>query len=87
MEPIKKAKQLIEKYYSVVSIHKTGGFSAEPGNNGNIKGKDLSYDYPEGTKEMQKDIISIQNELIKTGQMHEYKRWLASYERNLKHHQ
>ena len=82
-QKLMEAKALIVHYYTVVDIKKTRGFSAEPNRSGEIPGSDKSYKLPIAAIELQKNILTKNNELIEEGLLNEFNLWLKKYERSL----
>lgn len=77
------AQNLIKKYYKVVDITQTRGFTAVPNRAGNIAGKSDGYEYPLEALALQREIMLKNNELIESGSLNEFLAWLGKYERNL----
>ena len=84
-ENFEKTKKDIINYYQLVDIKKTGGFTDEPNKIGHVKGEYKTFVHPNQASDLLKSISMGFNNLIASGEMSHFRKWLRGYERKIKY--
>jgi hypothetical protein len=77
------SKETIEKYYSIVDIKKTRGFTSKVLDNGYTQGEDLTYIHPSEADSIQVQIMKNYNQLNQRKLYGAFNIWLRNYEQKL----